>query len=908
MYDEPDDPDDFYDVTGLLYSNFTPRFLLGRVSKTWNDEVTTWYSYDDQGNIEWMVQHFNDMGSGIDGTKTIHYEYDFLGNVLEVIYHDGQYRESDKEEQFDHIYSYDADGRLESVETQEYDSYGDPVGEEPVQQAKYEYYLHGPLKRTELGGDLQGIDYVYNINGWLKSINNPALNGTADGYSLDPGGDGSGSSEFQPDVFGMTIDYYNKDYERTGGWSTNGYIDIQDAARGTYINYGDPETPDLFNGNIKSVRWQIKDQELDGSPELPLSNTHWAYAYDYNEKNWLKEAEFGVFKPDYTINQGWILNEVEADRASEAIAEKAENNAPLKEITQTALEAIESDPDFDSQNNNFYNIYGPYETVPDNTIADFVENDIPEFYNVNKGIASALAEFNLIPWLPEVEPLFNPDDDDAYHVWDIDYDLNGNIETFKRNAYKVGSLVDMDKLTYNYDSDIRNRLLSIDDEVSPSAFNDIDDQGDNNYTYNDIGQMTGNVLDGHYFKYDVYGMVTGVYSDGACTTPIVLYKYDDKGYRVYKDDGSTETWYVRDAAGNLMSLYEKPSGESISQTELPIYGASRIGTCRPGETSTYEYELTDHLGNVRVTFKEDGDEVEMLSQTDYYPGGFIMPGREYVAGEGQYRFAFQGQWAELDQETGYNSFELRLYDNRICRWMVPDPYGQYYSPYMAMGNNPIVMIDPNGGWAGDPPIYTLPEVTVIGKTTLWDILKNDFLSNPQVLTFLAVDAWINSSTYTYNQPGGIHFYNEVMAAGNNEMAKAGPYFDVRMVKSDMLLAAMSGGGAGKYPGRTDLSIANAVKSGGELVQEVTGPATKPVLQNNTNAPQTTTQKLSSQVHKTDPAEGVKAWSAVEGHYDPVTGDGVYEAWYGEGQPTKLFYRDFPDKPYGEIINTPYGIH
>lgn len=646
---------------------------------------------------------FDDIDSETEpGNKIIHYEYDFAGNVINVIY---QNDETDDEERFDHVYEYDADGRLSEVKTTEYEADDDPATDNPVTQAKYKYYLHGPLKRTELGGDLQGIDYVYNINGWLKSINNPALDGKADGYVLDPGADGfSGDhSGFNKDVFGMTLDYYNRDYERTGGWGSDGYIDIEDAARGTYINYGDPETPDLFNGNIKSVRWRIKDQDLEeNSPQLPVKNTHWAYAYDYNEKNWLNEAEFGIFKPDYTINQGIILDLVEHTRAAEAISDKVENNASYPELTRTALEAIQSDPEFDSQNNNFYNIYGLSENVPDDVVADFVENDIPEYFNINKGISAALAEFDLVPWIPEVSPYFNPDDDDAYHVWDLDYDKNGNINTLKRNAYKVDVSVDMDKLTYNYDPEKKNRLVYIDDEIGSSALNDIDDQGANNYSYNFIGQMTGNVEDGHYFKYDVYGKVTGVYSNSSCTTPIALYKYDDKGYRVKKEDYVQEeaTWYIRDAAGNIMYIYDEDWNDpyDITKKQIPVYGASRIGVaeiCTTGVVDYYVYELTDHLGNVRATIR-DNSGLEILSHTDYYPFGMEMPGRQLIPGEGQYRFAYQGQFAERDQETGYNQFTARLYDNRTGRWMIPDPAGQFASPYLGMGNNPVMMVDEDG--------------------------------------------------------------------------------------------------------------------------------------------------------------------------------------------------------------------
>ncbi|MCL9807673.1 hypothetical protein NAT51_19275 [Flavobacterium amniphilum] len=43
------------------------------------------------------------------------------------------------------------------------------------------------------------------------------------------------------------------------------------------------------------------------------------------------------------------------------------------------------------------------------------------------------------------------------------------------------------------------------------------------------------------------------------------------------------------------------------------------------------------------------------------------------------------------------AFELRLWDGRLGRWLTVDPYGQYFLPYLGMGNNPISRIDPDGG-------------------------------------------------------------------------------------------------------------------------------------------------------------------------------------------------------------------
>lgn len=69
-----------------------------------------------------------------------------------------------------------------------------------------------------------------------------------------------------------------------------------------------------------------------------------------------------------------------------------------------------------------------------------------------------------------------------------------------------------------------------------------------------------------------------------------------------------------------------------------------------------------------------------------------MPDRNI---EGEYRYAYQGQ--EKDAETGMEAFELRMWDARIGRWLTTDPAGQYSSPYLGMGNNPISRVDPDGG-------------------------------------------------------------------------------------------------------------------------------------------------------------------------------------------------------------------
>ena len=283
-----------------------------------------------------------------------------------------------------------------------------------------------------------------------------------------------------------------------------------------------------------------------------------------------------------------------------------------------------------------------------------------------------------------------------YREGSLTYDPNGNIKTLTRNDQFTNSI---DNLTYNYYAG-KNQLNNVDDTVPVTTSTvDIDDQATGNYTYNALGQMKKNISEGLEYFYNTQGLVTevkkGIYS-------LVKFYYNERGYRIKKESFningalSSTTYYVFDLSGNVMSNYYKlATSTTISQTELPIYGISRLGVYVKSTPSDYaNYEITDHLGNVRVVLNRVfGGSVTLSSYADYYPFGEQLPGRN---SNGGYRYAFQGQ--ELDPETGMEAFQLRLWDGRIGRWLSPDPYGQHFSPYLGMGNNPINSIDPDGGW------------------------------------------------------------------------------------------------------------------------------------------------------------------------------------------------------------------
>ena len=87
--------------------------------------------------------------------------------------------------------------------------------------------------------------------------------------------------------------------------------------------------------------------------------------------------------------------------------------------------------------------------------------------------------------------------------------------------------------------------------------------------------------------------------------------------------------------------------------------------------------------------------------TDYTPFGAVAKvwNNPDQTQQEAYRHGYQGQYSEADSTTGWNAFELRMYDPLIGRWMSTDPYNQFASPYLGMGNNPISQTDPDGGYS-----------------------------------------------------------------------------------------------------------------------------------------------------------------------------------------------------------------
>ncbi|SDF49222.1 RHS repeat domain-containing protein [Chitinophaga filiformis] len=328
----------------------------------------------------------------------------------------------------------------------------------------------------------------------------------------------------------------------------------------------------------------------------------------------------------------------------------------------------------------------------------------------------------------------------------ITYDEDGNILTYIRNGNNTfaSKPLAMDNLTYNYKAG-KNQLDFIGDTVSAANYDvDIDGQTTGNYAYDSIGNLIKDVAAGiSGITWNVYGKIATITKTDGTT---INYTYDVAANRISKTVNGVQTWYVRDASGNVMSTYTTGNSAvnsgDLTQTETHLYGSRRLGigilntdvqNVSPLDVVALRglgngigmgfvrgkklFELSDYLGNVLATISDkkkgistDSTSIsyfvaDVLSTHEYYPFGMGMPGRS--SSNDKYRYGFNGKENDNEIKGEGNSvdFGARIYDPRIGRFLSLDPRSREYpdwSPYVYAYDNPIRLIDDNGEGPGDP--------------------------------------------------------------------------------------------------------------------------------------------------------------------------------------------------------------
>ncbi|MBU0476037.1 MAG: hypothetical protein KKF62_17965 [Bacteroidetes bacterium] len=558
----------------------------------------TYYSYNQKGNIELVVQDIP--GSAI-GVKKIAYEYDLSNNLTKVLYQSGQ------SDQFHSWYEYDAAGRLQYIYTNTSNNRSIAT-----RNAEYVYNPTGQFKRIVYGETAQGVDYLYNTRDWVTQINHQNLNSTD-----DLGHDG-GANGVTVDRFGMVIGYDNTD------------------PFGSILN-----PVQQYNGNISWMMWT--------NFGLTSPNSLVGYSLGYDKANRLLSSDYAYWTTSWQNSTAGDVNNLTYDK-----------NGNIQSLTRYGL------------------------------TSGLMDQFTYRYDGTNLG--------NKLKFVDDASPSSNFETDiDDQSVGNYTYDGNGNLKT------------DLQKNITSLDYDIRNLqnkmnfgLLRV---LKLSAV-DIDNTAE--YKAKDTLKTENNVTiaSGANVTFKAGAAITlkpgfSVASGAVFTAVIdanlqnqtigstVKYVYDAQGNRVKKDysDYSSEKYYIRDASGNVIAVYD----ENGNQSYMNLFGADGFGKYVPNEG--YSYYIKDHLGSTRVVVDETGTVMEAY---EYYPFGRIS--RSYINGTGADE-KFTGKELDNDNDERMYYFGARYLDSDLGKWLSVDPLADKYpglSSYSYAGCNPINRYDPDG--------------------------------------------------------------------------------------------------------------------------------------------------------------------------------------------------------------------
>lgn len=291
----------------------------------------------------------------------------------------------------------------------------------------------------------------------------------------------------------------------------------------------------------------------------------------------------------------------------------------------------------------------------------------------------------------------------------LQYDANGNITRLIR---KNQSGTDFDNLTYAYNSG-NNQLNHILDAVAVLRANDLGNQTPDNYAYDGAGRL---LKDGSMqMSWNSSGLIKEVRNAHGGN---LQYGYDALNRRIVeKKNGIITDFYVNDVQGNRLASYTI-SGGTIMCRSLNLQGIGRLGEYQINREARIisadsgyfyrgqkRYEIINHIGDVQAVITDKrallGEEARatVVSASDYFPFGMIMPGRKM--GVASYTYGFQGMECDDDWADDGNEYTtaFRQYDPRVGRWMSVEPLSRefpMYSTYANNFNNPVNYFDNNG--------------------------------------------------------------------------------------------------------------------------------------------------------------------------------------------------------------------
>ena len=271
------------------------------------------------------------------------------------------------------------------------------------------------------------------------------------------------------------------------------------------------------------------------------------------------------------------------------------------------------------------------------------------------------------------------------------YSHNGNLLTVNR-FNKAGSYID--RITTQYTGNKINLIADLAGDIP----NVTDYPGSTSQVGGFIYDQNGNLIQETnkliYIDYNLFNLPKEV-NYWAGNNRRINYYYNFDGAKLRKRVEDNGTLVKTDYCGPF--VYETASGVRSLKYLITPYGRA----IKNGSSWIYEYNLTDHLGNVRVVIRKGANNLaEVVQERHYYPFGMEMSELSYNFGSSTpNKYLYNGKELENDYGIYLYDYGARFYDPQLGRWHSVDPLAHKYysfSPYSYCANNPIIYIDPDG--------------------------------------------------------------------------------------------------------------------------------------------------------------------------------------------------------------------
>ncbi|MBS3993972.1 MAG: RHS repeat-associated core domain-containing protein, partial [Bacteroidetes bacterium] len=163
-----------------------------------------------------------------------------------------------------------------------------------------------------------------------------------------------------------------------------------------------------------------------------------------------------------------------------------------------------------------------------------------------------------------------------------------------------------------------------------------------------------------------------------------------------KQRKTVSTGATTDYASNF--VYENNTLQFFNQPEGYVEPTSDVN--KPFQ---YVYQYKDHLGNIRLSYKDISTAstpiLQIQEENNYYPFGLKHKGYNNVQVGRDHKFGFGNKEEQDELGLAWIDITARNYDATLGRWMNVDPLADerpWESPYAYCGNDPINRIDEDG--------------------------------------------------------------------------------------------------------------------------------------------------------------------------------------------------------------------